>query len=141
MVCGQQGCTLGLVFFAALPAAAAPPTPQDLLDSLLLDLSPRLLTLAASSPHAAQLCVRISSIFVERCRPREVLTLFLETLDMQSRCVRMGGGGPGCRPAGCRFSGCLRVRVGVAETNGILRVFKVYWRPQLILKISQLLKT
>ena len=33
------------------------------------------------------------------------------------------------------------LRVGVAETIGVSRVLKVYWRPQLIIKISQLFKT
>ena len=33
------------------------------------------------------------------------------------------------------------LRFGLAEKSGILRVFKVYWRPQLILGISQLFKT
>ena len=37
--------------------------------------------------------------------------------------------------------GCPYLRVGVADQNGALRVFKVYWRPQLILEIGQLFKT
>ena len=28
-----------------------------------------------------------------------------------------------------------QLRIGVAEKNGVLRVFKVYWRPQLICKL------
>ena len=35
----------------------------------------------------------------------------------------------------------LLLRVGVADKSGVLRIFLVYWRPQLILKISQLFKT
>ena len=33
------------------------------------------------------------------------------------------------------------LRDGVAEKNGVVRVFRVYWIPQLILRISQLFKT
>ena len=34
-----------------------------------------------------------------------------------------------------------RQRVGLAEKSGVLHVFKVYWRPQLIIKIRRLFKT
>ena len=37
--------------------------------------------------------------------------------------------------------GVRGLRVGVAEINGVLRILKVYRKPQLILKISQLFET
>ena len=44
------------------------------------------------------------------------------------------------RPGFVHAHAASKLRVGVAERNGALRVFKVYWRPQLIVKLVNYLK-
>ena len=68
--------------------ASYPPSNQELLDAIALDVVPRLLQLSELSQGSAVMAVGLADLVIRACRPREMLLLLLEVIQtLSARCV------------------------------------------------------